>query len=205
MSQITKIEVQAKDKTRANLYIDEEFVCGISVELIVKLSLKKGMDIGREYLDKIILEDEKSKAMNKAVNYISSNLKTTKQIRDYLKKKEYSQQTIDYVIDKMNEYKYLDDESYARSYISAYSSKYGKFKLKATLKAKGINEKIIDDVLASDKDVKDSLSSVADKYMRNKQPTKEVIAKLGRFLSSRGYDWDSIKSYISNLSGQEEY
>ena len=66
-------------------------------------------------------------------------------------------------------------------------------------------KKIIDDVLTSDEDIKDSLGSVADKYMRNKQPTKEVIAKLGRFLSSRGYDWDSIKTYISNLNSEDEY
>ena len=104
MCQITKIEVQSKDKTRANLYIDDKFCCGISIELVMKHGLKKDMKIDENYIKEIVLEDEKSKAMNKAVNYISSTLKTAKQIREYLRKKEYLPETIDYVIDK---YKYL--------------------------------------------------------------------------------------------------
>ena len=38
MSKITAIEVQAKDKTRANVYLDDEFFAGISIELIIKQS-----------------------------------------------------------------------------------------------------------------------------------------------------------------------
>lgn len=202
MSKVTKIEIQAKDKNRANLYLDEKFACGLSVELVVKMGLKKGVDIDETYLAEIVFEDEKTKAMNKAVNYISSNLKTAKQIKDYLKKKDYSQKTIDYVIDKMVEYKYIDDVSYARAYISTYSSKYGKLKLRAGLRTKGISDKVIDDALLEEGNIKDSLKDVAEKYMRNKQNTREVMAKLSRFLASRGFDWDSIKEYINSISGE---
>lgn len=204
MSQITKIEVQTKDKTRANLYVDEEFFCGISVELVVKLGLKKGMEIEMSYLEEIVLEDEKSKAMNKAVKYISSSLKTTKQIADYLKKKEYGESTISYVVEKLIEYKYVDDEAYVKAYVSTFSNKYGKNKLKVSLKGKGINEEIIDKVIDGGEELKDSLRDVGDKYMRNKQPTREVLAKLGRFLFSRGYSWDDIKVYIDDLKNQED-
>ena len=36
MSEITSIDLQAKDKNRANLYVDGEFFAGISIELCVK-------------------------------------------------------------------------------------------------------------------------------------------------------------------------
>lgn len=200
MSEITKIEVQTKDKTRANLYIDDEFFCGISIELCVKFGLKKGLEVNEEFVQNIVFEDEKSKAMNKATNYINSSLKTAKQIREYLRKKEYSQPTIDYVVGKMIEYKYLDDEAYAKAFVSTYSSKYGKLKLKSMLKVKGVADSIIDSVLDNEETPRESsISRVADKYLRNKEITRETLNKLSRFLYSRGYEFDEINSYISNL------
>lgn len=199
MSEITKIEVQQKDKTRANLYLDDKFFCGISVELCVKYNLKKGLEVDESFLQEIVFEDEKSKAMTKAVNYISSTLKTTKQIRDYLKKKEYTPQTIDYVIEKMKEYKYLDDEAYARAFVNTYSSKYGKMKLISALRSKGVSDKVIDDVFSEDLQLESSMERVAEKYLKNKDITQDTLNKLSRFLYSRGYEFDEINSYVRKL------
>ena len=90
MSKITAIEVQAKDKSRANIYLDDEFFAGISIELVIKHQLKKDMDIDDKFLADIIFEDDKGKALAKAIKYMGSNLKSCAQIRDYLRKKEYA-------------------------------------------------------------------------------------------------------------------
>lgn len=203
MSEITSIEVQKKDDRRANLYLDDKFYAGVSIELIMKHQLKRGMEVDREFLDEIILEDEKGKALDKAVKYISSTLKTTRQIRDYLRKKEYNSQTIDYVISKMIEYKYLDDVAYAKAFIATYSNKYGKMKLISALKSKGVSDSVIDEVFASD-DLKidDSIDKTAEKYLKNKIKNNDTFMKLSRFLYSRGYEFDDIKSCISRLKGE---
>lgn len=204
MSEITSIEVQKKDDRRANLYLDDKFYAGVSIELIMRHQLKKGMEVDREFLDEIILEDEKVKALDKAVKYIGSTLKTTRQIRDYLRKKEYNSQTIDYVISKMIEYKYLDDTAYAKAFISTYSNKYGKMKLISALKSKGVSDSVIDEVFASD-DLKidDSIDKTAEKYLKNKIKNNDTFMKLSRFLYSRGYEFDDIKSCINRLKGEE--
>lgn len=204
MSEITNLEVQKKDDRRVNLYLDDKFYAGVSIELVMKHHLKKGMEIGKDELDELVLEDEKGKALDKAVKYISSTLKTTRQIRDYLKKKEYNPQTIDYVIEKMQEYKYLDDESYAKAFISTYSGKYGKLKLISALKSKGVSDNIIDNVLSSeDLKMENSIENTANKYLKNKPRTSETYMKLSRFLYSRGYEYDDIKSLINELKGEE--
>ena len=199
MSEITTIEVQQKDKSRANIYLDDEFYAGISIELCVKYQLKKGKEIDEKFLSEIIFEDEKGKALSKAVKYISTTLKTTQQIRDYLRKKEYSSEVIDYVIDKMNEYKYLDDEAYAKAYISTYSSKFGKIRLINQLKSKGIKDSVIDSVFNDDIKIENSLEKVAEKYLKNKELNRETFAKLSRFLYSRGYEFEQINAYINSL------
>ena len=203
MSEITSIEVQQKDKTRANLYLDDKFYAGISIELVVKHQLKKGKEVDETFLSEIIFEDEKGKALSKAVKYISSNLKTTQQIRDYLRKKEYNPQIVDYVIDKMIEYKYLDDEAYAKTYISTYSSKFGKMKLISQLKAKGIKESTIDSVFSDDVKMEDSIQKVAEKYLKNKEIKPDIYMKLSRFLYSRGYEFDDINSCINEIKNKK--
>ena len=194
---ITKIEVQKNNDDRANLYLDDKFYCGISIELVMKEQLKKGMERDKDKLDQLVLEDEKGHALSKAVKYISSNLKTTKQIRDYLKKKDYNPQTIDYVIDKMNEYKYLDDESYAKSFVLTYSKKYGKLKLISALKSKGITESIIEDLFTDENQTASNIFAVAEKYLKNKDKNAQTYLKLSRFLYARGYEFDDINRVIN--------
>ena len=196
MPQITSIEVQKNNKERANLYIDEKFYCGVSIELCVKHHLKKGEEVDTSLLDELVLADEKETAFTKAIKYISTNLKTTHQIESYLRKKGYGDNTIHYVIDKMSEYKYLDDEAYARAFIHSFSSKYGKMKLISALKSKGISDYTIEDVFAGDVDMVDSISTTADKYMRNKEINKQTLDKLSRFLYSRGYEYDDISQVL---------
>ena len=197
---ITKLEVQKNDKNRVNLYVDDEFYSGIPAELVYLEHLKTGLEIDEKDLKKIILENEKSKAMSRVTKYIGSSLKTQKQIRDYLRKKEYSEDTIKFVMSKLVEYNYIDDKKYAQAYVLTYGKKYGKLKLKSQLKVKGVSEEIIECVLEDNK--VDSIESVASKYLKNKVMSYEVSQKLFRFLYSRGYEFDEINSYINKLKSR---
>ena len=197
---ITKLEVQKNDKNRVNLYVDVEFYSGIPAELVYLEHLKTGLEIDEKDLKKIIFENEKSKAMSRVTKYIGSSLKTQKQIRDYLRKKEYSDDTIEFVMSKLVEYNYIDDKKYAQAYVLTYGKKYGKLKLISQLKIKGVSEEIIECVLEDNK--VDSIESVASKYLKNKVMSYEVSQKLFRFLYSRGYEFDEINSYINKLKSR---
>lgn len=197
---ITKLEVQKNDKNRVNLYVDDEFYSGIPAELVYLEHLKTGLEIDEKDLKKIIFENEKSKAMSRVTKYIGSSLKTQKQIRDYLRKKEYSDDTIEFVMSKLVEYNYIDDKKYAQAYVLTYGKKYGKLKLISQLKIKGVSEEIIEYVLEDNK--VDSIESVASKYLKNKVMSYEVSQKLFRFLYSRGYEFDEINSYINKLKSR---
>lgn len=197
---ITKLEVQKNDKNRVNLYVDDEFYSGIPAELVYLEHLKTGLEIDEKDLKKIIFENEKSKAMSRVTKYIGSSLKTQKQIRDYLRKKEYSDDTIEFVMSKLVEYNYIDDKKYAQAYVLTYGKKYGKLKLISQLKAKGVSEEIIECVLEDNK--VDSIESVASKYLKNKVMSYKVCQKLFRFLYSRGYEFDEINSYINKLKSR---
>ena len=81
------------------------------METIIKHKLKVGLDVEKEFLDNIQLESEKQTALNKAVKYISKTMKTQKQVVDYLKGKGYVFQVINFVLEKLKEYNFVDDET----------------------------------------------------------------------------------------------
>lgn len=199
MSLITKLEYQKNNPDRANLYLDDKFYCGISVELCIKEHLKSGIEVDEDWLQELILEDEKGVAFTKAINYVSNNYKTKKQVRDYLYKKGYNSNTITHVIEKMEEYKYLDDEGYAKQFVLTYAKKYGKLKLIAGLKSKGISDKIIDNIFDGEIEINSDIESVASKYLKNKIIDEKTYVKLSRFLYSRGFEFDEINRYLNKI------
>ena len=198
MSIITKVEVQKNNKERANIYIDDKFFAGMNIELVIKYGLKKGKEVDEKLFNEVLLEDLKSEAFNKAIKYIGSSLKSIKQIKDYLSKKDFPEEVVEFVIDKLCEYKYLDDYAYAKGFILTYSNKYGKLKLISQLKMKGIDENIIEDVFNENK-VDNNIECVARKYLKNKDITKDTWLKLSRFLYSRGYEFDDINRIVEIL------
>lgn len=204
MSQITSIEQQKKDKTRCSVYVDGAFYCGLKIEIAIKHRLKSGMEIEKSRLDKIQLDNEKIQATEKAMNHLSATLKTKKQMSDFLAGKGYTQAVIDYVIQKLEGYGYIDDYAYCRAYVGSVSGK-GKAALRAALIKRGAAREAIDAALDETDEDEDEALAVARKYLRGKDITRETLNKALRHLISRGYGYDVAKSAISRLGdGSEE-
>lgn len=199
MKSITQIKVQVKDKSRVNISLDGTYFCALSLETVVKHNLKEGMIIDETKLETYQLESEKNFAWEKALKLISTRYKTQKEIYVYLQEKGYLPAVIFYVIDKLNEYKFLDDERYAESYISHKINKDGVLKIKQELLNKGVKEDIIDKVLENQNNQSDVIISLANKYMKNKDNTKENYVKLIRYLQGKGFVYEEIKNSLKDI------
>lgn len=206
--QITKIEVQKKNKNRVNVYADGEFYCGLSLETIMKNRLKEGQSITKESLDFLITQTEKESAVARAVNFISKVQKTKKQVKDYLLKKGYDEDTSCYAIEKLEEYHFIDDELFAKNYINYKNKTSGSKKIKMELKNRGVEEELIKASLEDYANDRASIESVANKYLKNKPLDAQTKQKAYRHLLSKGYSYDDI-SYALNkifnsLEGDDE-
>ena len=204
MSKITKVEVQAKRKNRVNVYVDDEFFAGVDMDTCVKHGLKAGIEIDASALSEIVLESEKQNALGKAAKYMSRALKTTKQIKDYLSGKGYGQDVIDYCVQKLKEYKYLDDEAYVQAYIKDNAYKSGAYKLKQTLLGRGISKKILDEAFESYKSDEQDIKKLAQKKLGNRPKTYDNLNKVMAYLSGRGFEYDDIKKVINELREGED-
>lgn len=202
MSLITKIEPQAKNKDRVNIFLDGEFKLGCSLELAMLNHLKVDTEISDEQLEKLVFENEKGQALNKAVTLLGKNLKTRRQMRTYLNDKGYSKNIVDYVIDKLSEYNYINDINYATIYVKSVKNKYGKLKIINNLRQKGISEKDIDEVMQEFESDTQSILTLAQKYMKNKEINQDNMAKLYRHLLSKGFGYDEVNSIVRSIKGE---
>lgn len=199
MKTITKISLQNNDKNRVNLYLDGKFFCGLELETAVKNSLKVGTIIAEEKLEKIQQDSEKQTAYLKALKLISTRYKTQREVEKYLYDKGYLASIVYYVLSKLNEYHYIDDERYIQSYIASHKSSSGKLKLRQQLILKGVSENLIDSALSNDDfNQNDEILHLAEKYMKNKEKTKETYIKLFKYLMNKGFEFDEVKSVLKS-------
>lgn len=203
MAQITSIEPQVKDKTRCNVFVDGRFYCGIKLEVAVKHRLKAGTEIDRAELDKIQLETEKAQAVDKALTHISVSPKTEKQMRDFLTKKGYVGAVVEYVMERLRYYGYVDDREYCKAYVGSVSGK-SKRAIEAELLKRGAEKCAIEEALSGFEDDEDEILILLKKYLRGKEPTKENVYKGCRYLVAKGYDYDAVKRACERVDDEDE-
>ncbi|MDR1905365.1 MAG: RecX family transcriptional regulator [Clostridiales bacterium] len=200
MGIITKIEVQKNNKQRANVFVDEEFICGLSCETVVLRRLKVGEKIGAEELKRVISEDEQRRAFNDIIKALSRRMLTAKQAKEYLEKKIYIKEAVDYAVNKAEEYGYIDDEKYAVQYISCYGTKKGSAKLKYELSSKGITRDIIESALPEHDDRAVAYALLV-KYLKGEKPADaRQRDKAIRHLLSKGCAYSSVKEAMERVN-----
>ena len=197
------LSLKLKSKKDANVFVASTDIGEYDLfsEIIVKYSLSIG-EIDDEKFKRAVKESMEKIAFNVAVKYASSKLKTEKQIRDYLYKKEFKKATILPVIEKLKEYGVIDDKIYMESYIKS-NPNFSKNKLKQKLIMSGISKDLIDEKL-NDLGDEDSCLTNANKFLKNKIMDQKTREKLIRRLTYLGYSWDSINSVLKTLNFDEE-
>jgi len=184
---ITDIKTQIKDKERVSVFLDGEYSFSVLKEILVINRLVIGKEITREEIEPIICESENKSAFIKGINYISRKVCSEKMIRDYLLKKGYNENAVNYAALKLKEYRYINDEEYAKAYISCCGEAKGRLKTAYELKNKGINDDIINKFKNDDDKELQICIKTAQKFIKNKTDDNTLKQKLYRHLLYRGF------------------
>jgi regulatory protein len=204
MSEITAILPQKKDKERCSIYIDGQFYCGMALETVILNRLKAGQSVELARLDELQFESEKTTALDKALKHLSASMKTQKEITDFLKRKGYVESVIDYVIEKLQSYGFVDDSEYARQYVQSAEKNKGKKLVSLELQRKGVAADEAERAVGNMQGESEAAWRVLSKYMRGKEITRETLYKALRYLIGKGFDYDTAKEAISRLGDTDE-
>ena len=153
-------------KNKYKVYFEREEIT-LYEDIILKHNLLIKKDISLEELDEIIKENKDYDAYNIALNYIEVKMRSKKEIRDYLKRKEYDNKIINDVINKIEALGLLNENAYIKAYINdkINLSYDGPFKIKRNLLDLNFKEEDIDNYLykIDDNIWKDKIIKLIDK------------------------------------------
>jgi regulatory protein len=205
---ITAITPQKRNKNFYNIHIDHEYFCSLDDETIYYMKLKEDMEVDAELLMKASIESSYKKALNYALYVLAKSNKTKNEIVRKLKEKEYNEDTIKAVIEKLGDYGYLNDEQYVEVFIRSKqdtSQGLNKRTLFNKLMQKGVDKELIEQSLeSSDIDEYQNALQAAQKKLRSvKGSRSDKKAKLYTFLLYKGFDYEICNKVINNIEISE--
>lgn len=209
MPKVTKIEVQKNNKERVNIYVDNKYAFAAFIDTIINEGIVKGLELNSEIINKINCEERIKKCKNDAIKIVEKSYKTEKEVIDKLKSKEYTEKEIDYAINFLKEYKFIDDMSYAKSYIKSKTNNNGKNKIRYALKRKGISDEIINETLNSineNEELESAMEVGYKKYIsiiKRENDKYKIKNKLCAFLVGRGYDFQTAIKAVNKIMERE--
>ncbi|MCC2686032.1 MAG: RecX family transcriptional regulator [Paenibacillaceae bacterium] len=212
------MEIVAVEKLNAPHRYRILFEDGGSIEVhedtLVSRRLLKGERISEELLKQISSEEEQRKAFHSALLYLSRRSRSSKEISDRLLHKGYDESTIQQVLRKLADERYVDDQQYAVT-LANYrlkSHRKGRLWIQYELSQKGVDEEHILHALSQLDEEEESESAcrlLMKKYPAIHEVTVMVRRKLLLFLKRRGFTTrtahQAVASWERKLrSGSEE-
>lgn len=199
---ITEIK---KDKKQKSIIVTTSEGCfSINADVYFDSRIYKGMEITQKQIDLLTEQSGKKEALNKAMAYISRKTCTKKMMSDYLYKKGFNKSAVEQTLEKLTDYKYINDEEYTKTYICGSVGK-GKLKLAYELKMRGIDESIINKYTLSPEDEFEQCVRQGKKFLGNKDiddiKTKQ---KLYRHLISKGFEYGTIENALNSIKNEDK-
>lgn len=207
---ITALQIQEKDKERVNVLIDGAFALGVGLRTLEQMGLYKGQVLDEFGWEQLLKAEQMDKAYNSALNYLAARPRSSREVRDRLRRKEYPTDHIEVAIEKLQRLGLVNDEAFARFWVEnrQLSRPKGARAIQAELQQKGVDREIISSVL-------DDMTNVDDEQIRALTLARTVIRryekeadkwtftrKMSAFLQRRGFGFDAIKPAVDTLWGE---
>ncbi|HEU5315835.1 MAG TPA: RecX family transcriptional regulator [Chloroflexota bacterium] len=199
---VTALEVQVRDQSRVNLYLDGRFAFGLSAKSVADAGLKRGDHLGPDRIADLLKGEAREQAMFQAFNYLSYRGRSTHEMQQYLRKKGHAPETIDSVVTRLVDLHYLDDTHFAVSWVEnrRRAGGRGPHLLRSELLQKGVAR---DTAEQATEDAAGEQHETALEAARKKATGLraadyvEFSRKLGGYLSRRGFSsevvWETVK------------
>lgn len=200
--EIVKYELMKKNIY--NVYLSNGEVLELDESVITnnELLLKKRID--NDLYDKLKMDNKICILVNASIKYINVRLRSIKEIKDYLLKKEDDTDLIDEVISRLIKMGYLDDRRFTEAYIKdkLNFTSWGDYKIINELNKLGISSLDIEDNidLLNDDILNERMRKIIDKDIRTnkKYSGLKLKNKIYNHLLTSGYSKEKVISLINS-------
>jgi len=194
---ITALEPQKRNRRRVSVFLDGNFLFGLSGDTVAALGLHVGREVDRADLDRIALEEQLHEARQYAFLLLSYKARTTSELTQRLTRKGFSPDIVTSTLQRLAELKMVDDAGFAKRFAEDRINigHKGKWRVRGELLKRGVNRQQIDAAIADAPDETAAAKEVAAKYVsRNRRLEPDVLRRrLYALLARRGFSPDTIQ------------
>lgn len=199
-----------KKKDQFQITLSSGKILRVSEEILVRYQLLKGREITDQEWENIVTENKRSTIYQCALHYLSYGLRTEKEVRDYLRRKEFESDDIVQTIQRLKEYQLVDDFMYAESYVRTYRREgtKGPRVVAQKLKEKGVSSNAIEHGLQyySEEDSFQNAYKQAEKLQRKygRKTVVEKKQKVRQALLTKGFTTDIVNQVMNEFSFERD-
>lgn len=188
--QYTVTSLEWKEKGKACLVLNERITLWLYRGEIREFSLQTGSVFEEDTYQKLLHEVLGRRATKRAMHLLERQDRTEYQLRQKLSQGHYPPEAIEDAIGYVDSYHYLDDERYARTFISFHKDRRSRLRIRMDLQRRGIASDLIARCLEEefDTDEMEQIMELLEKkqYVQNSHD-QASRRKIYQFLLRRGF------------------
>jgi regulatory protein len=198
---ISAIEPRQKNPRRMNIYLDGEFVFGLSS--FVAAWLKVGQELDEEKIASLQTEDAGEMAYQKALHFLSFRPRSSTEVHQNLLKRGIPETCVEETVARLQRAGLVNDQEFARAWVENRNTfkPRSRSALRMELHRKGLSDEILQPVLDEQVDEETLAFEAARKYAHRLAGLEwpEFRRKLGGFLARRGFSYTTLSPVVSEV------
>lgn len=206
---ITVTKVNQKRQQFYEVVLSNGQTLRLSEDIVVRYRLLKGQELSEADLAAIEKEGQVDLGFQFALNYLSYQLRTEKEILTYLKDKEIPSRDRQTIVIRLKELNLVDDLAYAQSFVRTQmrTSDKGPKVLQQKLRQKGVADTLAEEALelftpAAQQELASKTAEKALHKLHGKSQ-RQAQQKIHQTLLTKGFLPDTIKAALAELSFEE--
>lgn len=220
---ITRITAGVRDPNRVNIFLDGHFAFSLDIAQVVELNVKVKQTVTPERLKNSALTSEFGKLYQRALEWLLTRPHSIRETSTYLRRRKFKRkqlnrqrehdgklalpeiqdETIELVMTRLIDKKYLDDMKFAKFFVENRYVRRGisQKRLKMELHQKGVKDEFIKIALA---EINRPEDEELLKVIKKKRKKYSDDFKLIGYLVRQGFDLSQAKDAVANYSEEDE-
>ena len=187
---------------RIELCLNETIKLWLYVKEARQFSIEEGAGLTEEQYQQLLHKVIGTRAVKRAMHLLERQDRTEYQLRTKLLQSAYPEEAIEEAISYVKGYHYLDDERYARNYISCHQKQRSRRRLQADLIKRGVAKNTVEFCLEEEfcSDEREQIAELLKKRQFETDTADEgEFRRMYQFLLRRGFRSSDILSVMRSV------
>jgi len=201
-----------RTRNKVNIFFDNNECLQVPFDIYVKNVLCKDEEITEKEIDELKYQSDIYLIKQSAFRYLALRNHSIYELKLKLNKKGYNKERIDFVLNDLSKYNYLNDLVFAENYFQyQLTKKKGKLKIISDLFKKGISREIINEITKKFDNELDNQNAAFEIGIKKFNKLKDrnfhniqIKQKLYLFLANKGFTKDTIFSVVSKIMKDDD-